>query len=367
LPAAATAVKQRLLEAGLRQKYREFVTAVSRGADSKAIAKMLAGYPELVLMIPADGPKAAESKPLASKGSEKEKPSQQNSKQVGTRPAPEKREASEQQQQQQKQQQQQQKQQQQPEKSRPQTSAPRRPHCEAIDADAKVLAPLRANGLSSAAALVRVILSGRARPSQRLRLLKYLQSLAGKARKQKQLFLLRGPPGVGKSSWALEKLRTVAHFNSEEELAVARLAHVCALSDFFTDFEAEGEERYSFKPEGLELARAKNVARLQLALENNVGPLFVDSCNLRLWELGAYASRAKAAGYDVTLVSPDELFPGWNEIDTIDAKLSSEDASRVLSREQLASMLAAFEDLAGSNDPLQLVLKAKRSTALPVL
>ncbi|CAE8725395.1 unnamed protein product, partial [Polarella glacialis] len=77
---------------------------------------------------------------------------------------------------------------------------------EVMSSDQHVLDPLRAKGGAAAELLVRLVLSGRGRASQRLRMLRYLRSLASEA-SLPQVFILRGPPGLGKSSWASAQLR----------------------------------------------------------------------------------------------------------------------------------------------------------------
>ncbi|CAE8619774.1 unnamed protein product, partial [Polarella glacialis] len=220
-------------------------------------------------------------------------------------------------------------------------------------------APTEAAGYSSLRSN-RLVLSGRGRASQRLRMLRYLRSLASEA-SLPQVFILRGPPGLGKSSWASAQLRAQVGLGdgSDEDVLTRRLAHICSLGDFFTNFQVAGSEQYAFESAGLELARAQNEARFQLALEVGVRPLFVDSSNLRLWEIGGYARRARKAGYEVSFVAPDDISQGWTSLDELDAMNSFQDSSRFLPRSQLEAILAAFQELP-TQEPMEAVLAARR-------
>jgi len=311
------------------------VSTVSKGADAASIAAMLAGYPDLVAQIPkpqgrGPAPKQSQRPPRATQ-QPMPKPKSQQAKQA------------------------QQPQEQSVEKQHPaapqsKPAAPPAATAQVKHADPEaVLAPVRKKGGDAATMLTQAVLAGRGRPSQKLRLLKYLRGLPQKARKlEKRAFLLRGPPGLGKSAWALREMLTHVLLEDTSEDFVARLAHICALGDFFTSFSLDDNESYDFDAQGLEMARAKNEARFQLAIEAGVRPLYVDSSNLRLWELTGYAKRAKSAGFEVTIVSPEDLVPGWSP--------SNIDAS--VPQELREAMLGAFQEMPA--DGLSAVLQAKR-------
>jgi len=65
---------------------------------------------------------------------------------------------------------------------------------------------------------------------------------------ERELVLLRGPPGLGKSTFAtkeLSQVQTAANFTSQ--LAVC-LVHICSTDDFFTSISEAGAEQYHFEP-----------------------------------------------------------------------------------------------------------------------
>eukprot|EP00930_Biecheleria_cincta_P019122 TRINITY_DN14691_c0_g1_i2.p1 TRINITY_DN14691_c0_g1~~TRINITY_DN14691_c0_g1_i2.p1 ORF type:complete len:583 (+),score=151.50 TRINITY_DN14691_c0_g1_i2:28-1749(+) len=362
-PSFMAVVKKRLLEAGQKKLYKEFLVAASKGTDRKAIAQILAGHPDLVSQIPSTEPnkpgqqgKGGKAQPeRLQKGAQKgAQNSQQNGQQKGQQKGKQKSQPQGQQQAQ----------------AKPQQPAPapkvekmeeteetiETPSVEMFDPESKILGPLQTKGGCAASMLVCAILSGRAKPSLRLRLLRYLRSELPSRGRAKEVLLLRGPPGVGKSTWAKEQLRGLLG----EDNQLAHLAHICALNDFFTNFDADAvEDSYAFEASKLEQARARNEARLQLAMEAGVRPLYVDSSNLRLWELAAYAKRAKAAGYAVKVVSPDDVCPGWQQIDVLDAVASGAEEAHQVPRARLEEMLAAFEELPGGA-AVEPLLAAKR-------
>ena len=160
--------------------------------------------------------------------------------------------------------------------------------------DAEVLKPLQ--NLATTAGLVRLAMR-RARPTQRLRLLRYLQGIAKKPDRNcnGQVFLIQ---------------RSSADFNQVVETMLARLtdlgpdslvqrlAHICAVRDYFTTFEHEDREIYDPSESDMLAARAWNEGRLQLAMEAGIQPLFVDDPGESLEQSG-YVKRAKALGYRV--------------------------------------------------------------------
>merc|ERR1719333_1013138 len=67
---------------------------------------------------------------------------------------------------------------------------------------------------------------------QRFDMVRYATRRAAKPRFPRELFILRGPPGIGKTDYATQQLMELVDFAPDEAVA-ARLTHVCAADDFF--------------------------------------------------------------------------------------------------------------------------------------
>mmetsp|Transcript_56551 Transcript_56551/g.106070 ORF Transcript_56551/g.106070 Transcript_56551/m.106070 type:complete len:430 (-) Transcript_56551:29-1318(-) len=249
-------VKERLHAAGQMPKYIKLLTAVRDGAGKSDVAQILADYPDLVARMPA---RSAGSKPIA-----QAKPAA---------PAPEvKRETA--------------------------TSVVKKvetPRLPVIDVEVDILAPLRC--LSTTAGFVRLALR-RGRPSQRLRLLRYLEliSVHGK----RQVWLIRRKS----ADFSLAAEAMSAHLDPVEDTMTQRWAHLCAFRDFFISFaqnDQELEDPQETQRAETPKARAWNEGRLQLAMEVGIPQVFVDDPSAPTGQSG-YAKRAKAAGYGISVI-----------------------------------------------------------------
>ncbi|CAK0847137.1 unnamed protein product [Prorocentrum cordatum] len=197
---------------------------------------------------------------------------------------------------------------------------------------------------------------------QRLTMVRYATRVASRPRFPRELFILRGPPGVGKTEYALLQLQDYAEWERDEEFA-ARLSHVCAADDFFEELSGTGTV-YKFAPARLEAYHRRNEARVRLAMEAGVHPLFVDCAHLRLWEMAPYLLLADRLGYVATVVEPQDICQKWDDVDHLLTANSTADRTGVgkmgPDRGQLHAMLRAFEPLPLVEDPLLAVRLAVR-------
>mmetsp|Transcript_49171 Transcript_49171/g.152640 ORF Transcript_49171/g.152640 Transcript_49171/m.152640 type:complete len:692 (+) Transcript_49171:40-2115(+) len=327
-------VKSRLTESGQRDKYKQFLAVVSKGAQEAAIAAALAGYDDLIeefRQLPKGGaakqPQAAPPKAV------------QDAAAAPEPAAP-------------------------VEETQPDTpSALPRTLLSPVDVEKEVLAPLRQCGGKAAVQLVKCTLEKRdARASLRLAMLKYARTQSMEEGAFREMIILRGPPGMGKSTWAMEQLRLQVGLVEDEEL-VARLTHICSADDFCMKFKSGDEEEFVADPEQLEMAYARNEARALLAMEVGIHPLYIDNQHLQLWEMAPYVRKAQAAGYEVSVVSPQDIFMDWNELEPLAARNAERPEARAAPREQLEAALQGFEPLPEGEDPVSLILEAKRPAA----
>jgi len=200
-----------------------------------------------------------------------------------------------------------------------------------------------------------------ARP--RLATVRYATKVTSRPRFPRELFILRGLPGTGKTEYALQQLRDYVEVEPEEELA-AKLTHVCAADDFFEQFKGD-DAIYKFEAGKLESFHCRNEMRVRLAMEAGVHPLYVDCANLRLWEMRPYVVLAERLGYVVTIIQPQDICEKWDDAvflasanDTADRRKSG----RAVQKASLVSMLKAFEPL-DLDDPLKTIKEARRTEA----
>merc|ERR1712083_220835 len=127
------------------------------------------------------------------------------------------------------------------------------------------------------------------------------------------MIVLRGPPGIGKTEYALQQLKEHVDIEPGEELG-SKLTHICATDDFFEMFKGDNPE-YKYDPKKLEIQQLRNQARVRLAMEAGIHPLYIDEPNLRLFEMRPYLALAERLGYVVTIVEPSEISDKWSDVD----------------------------------------------------
>lgn len=112
----------------------------------------------------------------------------------------------------------------------------------------------------------------------------------------KQVFILRGLPGSGKSYYA----QTLA-----DELVTGDQSQylICSTDDYFYDEQGE----YKFDKFKLSQFHNLNLARFINALSQSVPLVIVDNTNIKKWEFIAYSQAAVALGYQVKEVIVGEV------------------------------------------------------------
>lgn len=199
---------------------------------------------------------------------------------------------------------------------------------------------------------------------QRLATVRYATKRSARPRFPRELYIMRGAPGVGKSDYAMQRIHETAGLESGEELA-ARLTHVCAVDDFFERFTADGVD-YEFHASKLEANHLRNEARLRLAMEVGIHPLFVDCPNAKLWEMKPYVELADRLGYVVTIVEPTDINSRGTDIEYLVSACdtaSRRATGRVVPRGAVKPILESFEQLPTDQDPLDAIRAANRPAA----
>eukprot|EP00928_Gymnodinium_smaydae_P032466 TRINITY_DN23505_c0_g1_i1.p1 TRINITY_DN23505_c0_g1~~TRINITY_DN23505_c0_g1_i1.p1 ORF type:complete len:997 (-),score=180.55 TRINITY_DN23505_c0_g1_i1:47-2992(-) len=199
---------------------------------------------------------------------------------------------------------------------------------------------------------------------ERARVAAYAAKRAAKAAFPQRLFILRGPAGIGKSTWAerslLENVDTAA-----EDLFAARLIHACSVDDFFMQFVSDSTSvmRYAYDPKCLQANEVMNEARVRLAMEIGIEPLYVDNANITLWEMRSYVMLADQMGYDVTVVSPDDISSLWRDVDFLTVRNNEQTIlGKRVERSALEAAIRNFEDLVDGEDPSLAIRAAEKPT-----
>lgn len=237
-----------------------------------------------------------------------------------------------------------------------------RPVPKPVNIDKEVMEPLRNSGGDSLAQLVRLIRPSGALASERLEMVKYIKAQKTEEGALRQLFILRGAPGTGKSTWAMEQLRLMAGVAEEDE-AAARRTHICCPDDFLVVAADDGKSTFdpNANPAKIEMAHGKNQARAELAADLGIQPLYVDSSNIELWEMTEYVKLGQKHGYDVSIVSPMEILLSEVSVDALVSRNEARPQERkIVPREQIEELLERFEALPEEGDPLAAILSAER-------
>lgn len=111
----------------------------------------------------------------------------------------------------------------------------------------------------------------------------------------KQVFILRGLPGSGKSHYAQSLCDEMV--NGDEGQFV-----ICSTDDFFIS-----DGLYRFDKAKLSEYHNLNLARFIRALNQQIPLVILDNTNIKKWEFIAYAEAAHALGYQVKEVVVGEI------------------------------------------------------------
>ncbi|MEI4549516.1 MAG: ATP-binding protein [Pseudoalteromonas spongiae] len=111
----------------------------------------------------------------------------------------------------------------------------------------------------------------------------------------KQVFILRGLPGSGKSHYAQSLCDEMV--NGDEGQFV-----ICSTDDFFIS-----DGQYRFDKAKLSEYHNLNLARFIRALSQQIPLVILDNTNIKKWEFIAYAEAAHALGYQVKEVVVGEI------------------------------------------------------------
>lgn len=157
----------------------------------------------------------------------------------------------------------------------------------------------------------------------------------------KQIVILRGPCGCGKSSWAAKQYPK-AVVVSADDFWLVRCKNQGMHSDSrFPVINKNGIlYEYIFDPTKLAEAHARCLARFLVALDEKQETIVVDNTNIFVWQYRPYEIAARLAGYGVQIVE-------WRPMTIADLKLCASRNCHRTPIEVVAKMCYEFEP---SND-----------------
>lgn len=97
----------------------------------------------------------------------------------------------------------------------------------------------------------------------------------------KEVYVCRGLPGSGKSTWARENFPK---------------SNIVSADDFFT----HGDE-YKFDPKKIPQAHQSCFRKFIRMIDRGVSPIIVDNTNTQLWEMSPYILAGESFGYTVKI------------------------------------------------------------------
>ena len=117
------------------------------------------------------------------------------------------------------------------------------------------------------------------------------------------LYIMRGPPGCGKTTWCrrtLEKSMNLDEGFLDEHPELA-LSHILSTDNYYMN-----RGKYYFNAKKLTEFHKFNLLRTEGSMILNLEPLFVDNSNTRIWEFIKYIQLAKKYKYWVKIIEPTE-------------------------------------------------------------
>ncbi len=105
------------------------------------------------------------------------------------------------------------------------------------------------------------------------------------SQQQKKLYIMRSPPGAGKSTLAKELGKNGVVYSSD---------------DFFMR-----NGKYIFDIKQLHRAHLWNQQRTERALQQGISPVVIDNTNIKFWEMKEYVKLGIKYGYEIEFVQPN--------------------------------------------------------------
>ena len=132
----------------------------------------------------------------------------------------------------------------------------------------------------------------------------------------KKMFIMRGVPGSGKSTYAKELLNNFGiNIDSNKILK----SHILSTDDFFYD----ENEIYRHDKRKLKKFHQLNESRAEIQMLLKCSPIIIDNTNIDIANFVNYYKLAKSYNYEVEIINPENYNSEENPI-IIDSKINKE-------------------------------------------
>jgi predicted kinase len=142
--------------------------------------------------------------------------------------------------------------------------------------------------------------------------------------KAKELIIVRGVPGSGKSS----------HVKGVIQRDYKGIGFVFSTDDFFII-----DSKYRFLPKYLPIAHEWNLQRAKIAMNSGQSPVVIDNTNMQCWEAKPYVQIGLELGYTIIITQPKTQWWLNRDIQTC-AKKNTHGVSDIV----IQNMLNRWED-----------------------
>jgi len=135
----------------------------------------------------------------------------------------------------------------------------------------------------------------------------------------KTMYLVRGLPGSGKSTFCRNLLVHILQFpcsrnpetghvvlNSKNILMFRN--YILSTDDFFSTIVHGGNVTYTYDPSQLKQNHEENKTRARIQAKLGITPLFIDNTNVTRSELDPYCKIANNFGYRIQIVEPEWFY-----------------------------------------------------------
>jgi len=148
--------------------------------------------------------------------------------------------------------------------------------------------------------------------------------------KEKQLWVVRGPSGSGKSSLVKELIKEGGYVFSTDDY-----------------WKQNTEKKYIFDASKLGMAHEWNRQRAKRAMEEGLTPIIIDNTNITKKEIFPYLEMGKKYGYKMEIKEPDwgtikNQDGTWN-LETLLKNQQNKDRDKSVPKESIKRMIDRYE------------------------
>ena len=138
---------------------------------------------------------------------------------------------------------------------------------------------------------------------------------------KRKLYIMRGVPGMGKSTFIKKILKDELNINNYDTCSqYIKKMHVLSQDDFNT----KDNDMYFFNPDKLLNNHQLNQKRTEISMRLNLKPLIIDNTNVTMKEIIPYVQLAIENNYIPIIINPKEYNSNENPIILDDGKINED-------------------------------------------